>query len=75
MKYEFTVIVDLESDLHQPHPEIDEYVKQLRSGIKQALRDHIEEAVGAWGGQLWPGHIMFSQNFKRVTARSRRRVA
>lgn len=76
--FKFTVEVEMESNLHQPDPDSDLVCPQVRIVIKQALRDHIKDAVESWGGQLWPGHVLFSQNFKRVNVRyvinRRRRV-
>lgn len=62
----FVVEVELESNLHQTDPEHPSSEPLSDSVIALSLKGHIKDAVESWGGQLWPGHILFSQNFKKV---------
>jgi hypothetical protein len=62
----FVVEVELETNIHQYNPDAPEMEPCSDVFIRGELKRHIQEAVESWGGQLWPGHLLFSQNFKKV---------
>lgn len=66
--FKFTVEVELENMEHSAGPDCATY-ELARITVKQALRDHIKDSIEAWGGQLWPGHVMWSGNVKKVSVR------
>lgn len=66
--FTFTVKVTLEDLVHQHDREVEVQATALqRSTVSTALKDHIRQSVQQWGGQLYPGHVLWSGNVKKVT--------
>jgi hypothetical protein len=66
--FEFTVRVRLGKLSHQTEPDDDRSTEPMtRGAVAEELKAHIADAVEAWGGQLWPGHVLHSSNFHIVT--------
>lgn len=65
--FHFTIGVKLKDNSHAFEPGYNSDAQRLnRTQLRKMLISHIEDAVSSWGGQLWPDHVLFSQNFETV---------
>jgi hypothetical protein len=64
-EFTFTIKVRLESLQHRADEE-SEFVDVSLYEANRELRRYVSDAVGSWGGQLYPDNLLFSANIKKV---------